>query len=122
MENKKNSKPKRFEKLTAAEIQAMSDEDFKDVSPFEKRSCYDCAHLTSALSWWCGNDEAIKFRGTRIPGGIKCLYWEPDWSMIDTKYKTIENGYLSTNDHLKLMINYYWLKIKGLFSTKGSKQ
>lgn len=46
------------------------------MPPEEKRSCYACKYMKSALSWWCGNDEAIKARGTSIPGCIKCSYWE----------------------------------------------
>jgi len=61
--------------------------------PFEKKSCYDCGWLYSALSWWCGNRKAIKDRGTSIPGCIHCPHWKPDWKMIDKKYKTEENGY-----------------------------
>lgn len=85
---------KRFKDMTSAEIKAMSDEDFKAVSPFEKRTCYDCGHLKHALHWWCTNESAIKLRGTRIPGIIKCPYWKPDWSVIPDKYKTEENGYV----------------------------
>ena len=67
-------------------------------SPFEKKSCYDCGHLESALSWWCVNEEAIKARGTSIPGCIHCPYWKPDWKMIDKKYTV----YVSTP-----VYNYY---------------
>lgn len=65
----------------------------KNETPFEKKSCYDCGYLKSALSWWCGNKEAIKARGTSLPGCIHCPYWKPDWKMIDDEYKTPENGY-----------------------------
>lgn len=43
----------------------------------ERASCYDCAHLEAALSWWCTSKEAIKARGTTIPGVSKCPYWSP---------------------------------------------
>ncbi len=62
-------------------------------SPFERKGCYDCKHLTAALSWWCGNKNAIKARGTRIPGVIHCPYWDPAWGYIHTEFKTTENGY-----------------------------
>lgn len=71
----------------------MSDEEFKAVSPFDKKSCYDCKYLKRALSHWCRNPEAIAARGTSIPGCIKCPYWEPNWRYIEDKYKTEENGY-----------------------------
>jgi hypothetical protein len=67
-----------------------------EESPFEKRSCYDCSHLFARVSWWCGNEEAVKARGTAIPGCIHCTFWKPDFSHIDDKYKTPENGYRLT--------------------------
>ena len=85
---------KNFNELTTEEINSMSDEDFKNVSPFEKKSCYHCNHLKSGLSWWCTNPDAKKARGTTLPGVIKCPYWAPDWKYIDDKYKTEENGYV----------------------------
>lgn len=50
--------------------------------PHIRRSCYDCNHLHSAVSWWCGNAKAIRARGTAIPGCIHCPYWEPDVEFI----------------------------------------
>ena len=85
---------KKFSEMSSDEIQAMSDADFRAVSPFEKKSCGHCGYLKSALSLWCTNEEAIKARGTRIPGCIKCIYWKPDWEQIAEKYKTPENGYV----------------------------
>ena len=41
------------------------------------RRCYDCAHLKGAVSWWCTNEEAIKYRGTQIPGVKDCPFWAP---------------------------------------------
>lgn len=79
--------------MSQSEIDAMSDKEFRAVSPFEKKSCYDCKHVKCALSWWCSNEDAIKARGTRIPGCIKCTYWEPDWDMIGAVFKTSANGY-----------------------------
>ena len=43
----------------------------------ERKSCYDCTHCRAATSWWCTNEQASKWRGTKFPGGIKCPYWEP---------------------------------------------
>lgn len=73
-------------------------------TPFELKSCYDCGHLKSAVSWWCGSKEAIAARGTQIPGCIHCPFWKPDWKMIPKKYKTLENGYVK-----KLT---FWQKLK----------
>lgn len=84
---------KKFSEMSQEEIRAMSDEEFKAVSPFEKRSCYDCRFCKSVLSNWCTNKNAIKARGTRIPGVIKCPYWEVDWGYVKPEYKTEENGY-----------------------------
>lgn len=62
-------------------------------TPFERKSCEDCTHLTQALSLWCSNEDAIKDRGTRIPGCIHCPHWAPDWKYIPKQFKTPENGY-----------------------------
>lgn len=66
-----------------------------EETPFERRSCYDCAHLIARVSWWCSNKDAIRDRGTAIPGCIHCPHWSPDYSMI--KYEPIpyeeRNGY-----------------------------
>lgn len=67
---------KKFKYLTQEEIESMSKEDFDKVPSEEKRSCIDCKYLKSALSWWCTNKQAIKSRGTSIPGCIKCPFWE----------------------------------------------
>ena len=68
---------------------------------FEKHSCYDCGHLKSALSWWCTSKEAKAARGTSLPGCIKCPYWIPDWSVIEDKWKTPENGYVKPIEKIK---------------------
>lgn len=46
------------------------------------RSCYDCSFLVAKVNWWCSNKDAIKARGTAIPGCIHCPYWKPEMSMI----------------------------------------
>lgn len=90
---------KPFLELSTEEIEALSSEEFAAVSPFEKHSCADCAHLQKVVSLWCGNKFAIAARGTRRPGIIKCPYWAPDWNKIPDKYKTEENGFLSAFDN-----------------------
>ena len=88
MKTKKN-----FKDLTTAEIRAMSEEEFLAVSPFEKQSCADCKHLRGYVSLWCINKEAREYRGTGIPGVIKCHFWGPCWKRMPKKYRTKENGY-----------------------------
>lgn len=92
---------KKFSEMNQSEINALTKEEFKAVSPFEKKSCYDCGHLKSALSLWCTNEEAKKARGTTLPGCIKCTFWKPDWKVIDDKYKTEENGYVKPIEKVK---------------------
>lgn len=96
---------KKFSELTGIEILNMTEEyinnDFNNVSPFEKKSCSNCNDLTSALNYYCTNDKAIKARRTTIAGCIKCPYWSPDWGNIDDKYKTVDNGYVSIKTSLK---------------------
>lgn len=99
---------KKFSELTQQEIKWMTPEEFAAVSPFEKKSCGDCACLVAKISWWCGNKEAIKLRGTAIPGIIKCPFWQPDWQEIQKQYKTAENGYVSRWDRFKQWLFRYW--------------
>jgi hypothetical protein len=69
---------KPFTEMSQSEIEAMNQEDYLAVLPSDRKACFDCKHLYSAVNPWCGSDEAIEFRGTAIPGVIKCTYWEPD--------------------------------------------
>lgn len=78
---------KKFSQMAQGEINAMSAEEFAAVSPFEKKSCYDCVYLKSALSWWCTNKEAKNARGTSLPGGVRCPFWGPKLKLIDDKFK-----------------------------------
>ncbi len=96
---------KDFDEMSQLEIEEMRHDDFMAVSPFKKKSCYDCGNLTSALSWWCASKEAIKSRGTSIPGVIKCKFWVPDWEMIDEKYRTEENGHVEKKSFIKSFFN-----------------
>lgn len=88
---------KKFSDMSQIEINALNEEDFESISPFEKRSCYDCSYLKCLISWWCTNKQAIKIRGTSIPGCIKCPYWKPDCNIIDEKYKIEEFGFKKRN-------------------------
>jgi len=63
-----------------------NDEKWDSENPFERRSCYDCVFLKSALSWWCTNEKAIKERGTSIPGCIHCPHWGPNYQYIHDKW------------------------------------
>lgn len=42
------------------------------------KSCADCKYLGSKVSWCCGNEDAIKARGTSLPGVIHCPYFKID--------------------------------------------
>jgi len=96
---------KDFKDMTQGEIESMSDSDYKAVSPFDKKTCYDCGHLKSAMSWWCTSKEAKEARGTTIPGCIKCPYWKPDWSVIKDQYKIAENGYVKPIEKIIAVVN-----------------
>lgn len=54
---------------------------------YERKNCGYCRYLFAALTLWCGNDGAIKARGTRIPGVNHCPYWGADKSYIREKLK-----------------------------------
>ena len=66
----------KLSEMTQQAINELTDEQWKLVPPEEKKSCSDCNHLKGVISWWCGNEEAKKARGTAIPGCILCPYWE----------------------------------------------
>jgi hypothetical protein len=57
-------------------IRSLSDKEFQKLDPSIKRNCATCAFLKGTLSLWCTNKNAIKDRGTGIPGIIFCPYWE----------------------------------------------
>lgn len=42
-----------------------------------QKRCYDCTHLRGAVSLWCTNKDAVKRRGTSIPGTDRCPSWAP---------------------------------------------
>lgn len=41
------------------------------------RGCADCLYCRGALSLWCTNDDAVKYRRTHFPGVVGCGFWEP---------------------------------------------
>lgn len=99
-----------FSEMSQLEIDALSKDEYKSISPFDKKTCYDCSFLKSAMSWWCTNDDAKKRRGTSLPGCIKCPLWKPDWNNIDQKYKTEENGYIKSTIYTPIKKSNNWFK------------
>jgi len=49
---------------------------------YQMKCCADCGWLKAKVSWWCMNPEAVKVRGTAIPGVQHCPYWKPDKEWI----------------------------------------
>ncbi len=47
------------------------------------RRCYDCIHHRAHVTWWCFNPDAVRERGSRIPGAIGCSFWDPTFSLDD---------------------------------------
>ena len=43
----------------------------------ERRCCAECRHCKAAGCWWCTNEDAVKWRGTSVPGIKNCQFWEP---------------------------------------------
>jgi len=43
----------------------------------DRRACTHCAFMQAAVSLWCVNDEAVKYRGTAFVGVHSCPFWEP---------------------------------------------
>ena len=103
----------------------LSSDALKSISPFEKKSCYDCIFIKSALNLYCSNKDAIRDRGTSIPGCIKCPHWKPDWTYIPNDYKTEEYGYIDTKTKIKNMVNSVKdgiiIFFKGMISTERKK-
>lgn len=52
-----------------------------------EKNCAYCKYLVSKISWWCGNESAIKARGTSLPGVIHCPYFELDKNYTRKKLK-----------------------------------
>lgn len=90
-------------------------------NPFEKRCCYDCCHLKAAVSWWCINDDAIKFRGTRIPGTRNCQFWGPDWAYIDEEFHPQKSEAEAPVSRWTKIKNWFNHQIQALCQ-KGSKR
>jgi len=95
---------KPFNEMTSTEIKALSKEEFDNISPFDKHSCYDCIYLKGFINIWCTNKKAIQYRNTAIPGVIKCIFWAPNWDWIEDKYRTPENGYVSPVKKVKNLL------------------
>ena len=51
-----------------------------------EKSCFDCFYCQANISWWCRNKDAIKARGTAIPGVANCPYWKPMQLYKDLKW------------------------------------
>lgn len=94
----------------------MKQNNLEKLTPFERKNCYDCKYCQAALSWWCRNEDAVKYRGTSIPGTNFCKFWEVDWDYVDKKYKTPEFGYVySSKEKLVMKINNLIKKMRDLF-------
>lgn len=65
----------------------MTDEEFKNLNPFIKKSCGHCGWLVAAITLWCSNKEAVKARRTNFPGICNCPYWKPGMG-LEKIYKT----------------------------------
>jgi len=52
---------------------------YADKKPDPKQArCYDCLYLKGAVTLWCTNEKAVKYRGTRIADIRECFrFWEP---------------------------------------------
>ena len=58
---------------------------------YEDCACTYCGKIRSAVSEWCGSEEAIAVRHTAIPGIIHCSFWAPDKAFIRAKLKGLKN-------------------------------
>jgi hypothetical protein len=51
-----------------------------------QKRCFDCKHCKAAVSWWCTNKDAAKYRGTSIPGVRNCQFWEPMKTKVESSW------------------------------------
>jgi hypothetical protein len=42
------------------------------------QGCWNCKYLKPLVSWWCGNDEAIKHWNSALPRRKNCPFWEAE--------------------------------------------
>ena len=49
----------------------------------ERQGCPDCRFRLAHVSWWCHHEEAVKRRGTKMPGVKGCQFWKPARTMKD---------------------------------------
>ncbi len=91
-----------FSEMTKEERANLSDDEWNAVPPEEKKSCHDCLHLKAVVNLWCGNEDAKKWRGTAIPGGCLCPFWEAEPPRI-TLMDRIRN-FFKTNTKEKMTI------------------
>ena len=82
---------KKLIQMTPEEIKNIPEPKWRTWDPFEKKSCDTCYHLKEVLSPWCTNKEAIRSRGTSIPGIYNCKFWYPELTRIPKIYQTEEN-------------------------------
>ena len=54
-----------------------------------RKACKDCRFLKGAVSLWCKNEDAVKWRGTAIPGVYDCQFWQGmrTWSELSLAEK-----------------------------------
>ena len=71
----------KFSDLSREERKALTDEEWESYKPWETKTCGYCKFMTHGISWWCSNEEAIRARGTCIPGVCLCSFWS-----LDKKY------------------------------------
>lgn len=102
---------KPFSEMSQEEIEDLSEEQYNSISPFEKKTCYDCIFLKSKISWWCTNEEAIKARGTAIPPVIKCDFWHPNYGYIEQKWISLNPPSGQITPH-----HSSWEKLKNIFN------
>lgn len=56
---------------------------------YKQRNCTHCRFLVAYVNWWCGSEDAIRDRGTNIPGECNCRHWKPDKKYIRQRIKKL---------------------------------
>ncbi|MEK6825782.1 MAG: hypothetical protein AABY00_03275 [Nanoarchaeota archaeon] len=81
---------------------------------FQRKGCDRCLFLEGAVSLWCTNKEAVRERGTNIPGVRHCSYWQPHYGHLTKEERATvgQEGYSvpSLLDKIKLILDAkFWV-------------
>lgn len=60
---------------TAKQLKDMTKDQYMALNPYDRKACFDCKFCVGFVNLWCRNEDAIKVRGTQIPGVMLCPFY-----------------------------------------------